>query len=508
MDSNLQITFFQPNKSYWHLGFIINIVKKNWIIIATLLLSLVFIFFRLYKIQDSLLFFNDMGRDFQVLLDWKESGKPPLLGPQTSAVSFNQSAIYFYFLYPLFLITNSAFSSIYTLIIFYLIAFLLGAYLYRSNKKTLLILFASFFLISIQPEMIRQNRFIWNPSFVPLFLLIALFSFKELITKFSNKKLIIFCLSAAFAAALNFSVIPSIFILLIFLIFKLKTKTKILKLINFFILSNFLTNLPTVAFEIRHKFALTNLLIHGQTLKQAATSFTHKYSELINYLFKLDNIYLNSAILFLIFLFLILNIKKSKNLLFFSLILLANFLLTLLLPFNIESHYIFGFLSVLIFTISLLPKKYLLILSLILSFIWLKPKIIKQHFAPARRTVKQMQNCYKNFCQDIKEPIYVSMESGILPYHNAPEHRFFMRQAGCNVLNIEETQDQANLMAVVADDATYEHNKTAYNELTLFGKSEQISKQTCQKNLKIYLLQKSTAYLKLSPKATLQPIKH
>lgn len=65
-----------------------------------------FIFLRVYRLPSTLFFFNDMGRDLLVLWESWEHKKPFLLGPQNSALPFNQPALYFYSLYPAFLLTG------------------------------------------------------------------------------------------------------------------------------------------------------------------------------------------------------------------------------------------------------------------------------------------------------------------------------------------------------------------------------------------------------------------
>jgi len=134
-----------------------------WVI---LIVSVVlFVFLRLYKIKSSFLFFNDPGRDLLALYRWQETSKPPLLGPRTSVLPFNQSALYFYLLYPLFLLTNhSLFSTIYTVIIFYLIFLLAGIFFLKKRSRLLEILVIVWFLIAIHPQFILQHRHVWNPS--------------------------------------------------------------------------------------------------------------------------------------------------------------------------------------------------------------------------------------------------------------------------------------------------------------------------------------------------------
>ncbi|MFA5026122.1 MAG: hypothetical protein WC503_06465, partial [Candidatus Shapirobacteria bacterium] len=128
-----------------------------------------------------------------VLSQWQNTGKPPLLGPQTSALAFNQSAIYFYILYPGYLISHgNPVSALYTLGFVYIFTLLLGLYLLRKDKNLTKVLLVSFSLISIHPQYINQFRFVWNPSFVTPFIISAIISFYLLTQKFSWPKMWIF----------------------------------------------------------------------------------------------------------------------------------------------------------------------------------------------------------------------------------------------------------------------------------------------------------------------------
>lgn len=468
------------------------------ITLASLLIAAFFLFIRLYNIQTSLLFFNDMGRDFLALLDWQETGKPPLLGPQTSAFSFNQSATYFYLLMPMYLLTGgSAFSSIYTVVVFYVLVLGgLGWYLYLHRRK----LFPGFlllcWLITLQPEIIRQNRFVWNPSFLVPFLVMAayvLLTQKKLINK---KAIILFSVSAASAVSFSYSAIPSVFAMLVVAFFMYRKEA--LKLFFGTFLAGILVNLPTLAFELRHNFVLTQLLIHGQTLQQTATSWIIKLDTLGKYLISSNQIISATTLILLVMAVYFSyryfqnnqKIEQKRSLSISFSIFMFSLILILILPMNIESHYIFGILTLLLLTVAYLKKPWALLVTIWLSVWWLQPMQLQKYFQPARRTVSDLQSCYQQYCSTHPESLYVSMQSGILPYHNAPEHRYFMRQAGCRVLNIEETQDQSDTMAVVVDDSLYEHGKTAYNELTLFGTSEVADELNCQDNLQVFTLKR------------------
>jgi len=74
--------------------------------------------------------------------------------------------------------------------------------------------------------------------------------------------------------------------------------------------------------------------------------------------------------------------------------------------------------------------------------------------------------------------------------HFAPDHLFFFNKFGCSVRDITQSSDVFSRMAVVADNSVYEHGVTAFNELTLFGKSTIEANFMCAGNIRVYILKK------------------
>ena len=461
--------------------------KKLIFLIAFIEISL-FLFLRFYNINNSLFFFNDMGRDLLVLDNWWQSGKPPLLGPQTSALPFNQSAIYFYLLYPVFLISNfSPLSALYTNAFIYISSFLLGLYLLKKHPKHQQSLLLVFFLVSIHPQYIIQSRFIWNPSLVTPFILISLYSLLILQKKFTKKILWLFSFSLATALSLTYSIAPFFITLCLLAFFKLKQK---IALIATLFISLFLVNLPTLAFEIRHNFLLSQSLFTKTSPGQDDITFAGKTTNLSLYL--LDIPFSKIVLLFIILICLYLVFKSKKTpLKTFSLIFLLTLFLNLIIPITIQAHYIFAYTSLLFIILSFLPAKLSLPIIFCFSLVYLQPKKIQSYFKPAPRTYQQMTDCYSQVCQKEKETLFVSVQSSYHPYHHGPEHRYLLQKAGCQIANIEKSPNATNKMALVIDGGEYEHQKTKFYELELFGNSEIKNIYECQPNFKVYILEKN-----------------
>jgi len=335
------------------------------------------------------------------------------------------------------------------------------------------------FFLSIQPQVVLQNRFIWNPSFVPYFLLPSLVALIQLRKEVSNLWLAIFCTGIAFAVGFSYSSIPLVFLLIVYL--AVTQRKYWMKIFGFCSAAAALVLLPLIAFEIRHNFALTRLFITGQTTPQDQINYSIKSTLLRTFLFpNLSSSIV--AILLTVFMAIIVGQlfifykqgKKEKTTLLLIFSVLFIFLLSsvYLLPVNIEKHYIFPLLTLGIFLLTLLQKKLAVILGVILCVHWLNPinTFNSATFQPAVRSVAEMEKCYREFCSGYTNPSYISMESGILAgYHNAPEHQFFLRKAGCHILDIESSQDQAKAMLVIQDKGHFDPGNTGYRELSLFG---------------------------------------
>ena len=438
-------------------------------------------------------FINDMGRDMLVIRDWLDSGKPPLLGPQTSALPINQTALYFYMMLPGYLLTNgSPLALFYTFCVMWVAVFIYGLWLLKGNTKMTVAWMIFFFLTIISPQYLTQSRFIvWNPSFVSPFLGIGLITFYLLNEKYSNKVLAIFAIFLALAVSFSYSSAPVLLSIYIFILFFWK-KHRINALL-FQVLAVLLVNLPTIAFEIKHKFILTSTLLSRGSMPQKASdiSFMAKFESLFGFGLGVSGIWLVVAVVILLAIIAKYSLSKNyKYLKNFGFVLLISTIITFVIPITIHTHYIFGFTTLLFLCIGLLPRNYSTVIILLMLIVYGRSAMSADYFQPSRRTYEQMISCFKKVCNEYADPIFVSAQANFHPYHSAPEHRFMMKQAGCSVKYIEEQPEAAKLMAVVLDGGTYEHGKTAFNELTSFGKSKEIKRYSCQQNFGVVILGK------------------
>jgi hypothetical protein len=253
-------------------------------------------------------------------------------------------------------------------------------------------------------------------------------------------------------------------------------------------ISLFVLNITTLL-QLSKRFMLQGYFWQSQQVYQTGMKLVAKINSLSLYILGINIPLLGYLFLFFIFsltAFYILGQKKNNIKLAAILFLLTTFL-TLLSSFNLQAHYIFAISSTFFVFITQLNKKVLLPMLVVLLFFYLQPLQIKGYFTKSPRTVKEMNSCYSKICQQVTEPVFVSVTSSLYPYHYGPEHRYLLVKNGCNVVHIEEDKAQAKKMLVVEDSGKFTKD-SMYYELELFGNFKIEKKFSCNTNLNAVLL--------------------
>ncbi len=466
-------------------------LNKLLIVIFSVLVVSIFLFTRLYNIKDGLFFLNDLGRDADVLYTWQKTGKPPLLGPQTSALPINQSPVYFYWLMIFYLLLRSnPIYSVVAYLVFYLIIFFFGIIVFRKNNQLIILWLGAYLLMALHPQYILQSRQVWNPSLTPPLVLLSIFFFYLSLNKKNFKQLFFSAFFLAAAISFSFSITPLFFVLTIFLFFSNREKT--VKFIFYFFLSLVFFFLPVIVFELRHNFLLITSLLFKPHPQQKGIDFLTKFNSLADYVLATSNFNLNrflllSSFCYSLYKFLTLKIKSKIN--FFYFLFIAMLILTFIIPFSVQAHYIFAISVSLFLTlfceIRLINLTALLIISLFYVFFIIRG----DNFQDSPRTYNQINQCFYQFCQNFKKPIYVSVISNFHPYHYGPEHRYLLKKNGCLVKNIEEDETTADMMMIVLDSADF-NESSRYYELDLFGPFQKVKKHYCQPNFGYVLIRR------------------
>lgn len=249
-----------------------------------LLLVGVFLWTRLYRLPETFDLFGDSARDLLELAEWRTTLKPPLLGPHTSAISFNQSAWYFYYLFPFYVVSGqSLYTSQIAIIVWYL-GWLYAGFRYGEKyglaQDKLILLWA---IIVFHPFVVAQTRTVWNPSMVLPLMLAALVVELWWLTHVPSKKQIFFwALCVMFAVGFSYSVIPAVGLMVIAGLLLLK-KYRLWLLTSLFA-AVVLVNIGTIGYEFKYHFLLTKNLPNQQVL-QTSSDVMQKLVLMTTYLF-------------------------------------------------------------------------------------------------------------------------------------------------------------------------------------------------------------------------------
>ena len=424
-----------------------------------------------------------------VLQNWHDTGKPPLLGPQTSALPINQSAIYFYLLYPGFLLSHaSPVAQNYLLVLFYLIFYIAAAIIFHKVKPSppSYLIFGTILLTIIQPQLITQNRSVWNPSFVPPLIFSSIFSFYYLLQKFSTKLLLIFSASISLAISFSYSAAPLLIVFLIYwLIFNRQNFFKyVLAIATCLIIINF----PTIIFESRHHILIPALFRPNSLETQSHLSSTQK-TESITYCLTGNQNYYFVSIFIALFVLIYSYIRHRKLPFYLAFLYLGTVIGLYLIPITVQCHYLFPLICTTILLLACLPPALYVLLVLFILSIFATPSQLKTYFQKAPRTYAEMSTCFQKYCSQFKQPTYVTVVSNYHPWHNGPESRYLLKQSGCSVLDIESGNSQSNYMTVVLDNGTFD-TKTNYYELGQFGNHQEINRLKCLPHLEVVTLTK------------------
>ncbi len=313
---------------------ITNIVAKNWILIVVILVG---IFLRFYRLEGFVTFLGDQGRDVIIAKRILTLEHLPAIGAPTSIGQVYLGPFYYYFITPWLLLFNyqpvglafgvAFFSSIYLLINYLIVKELF-------NKRISLI---STLFLSFSSVLIDFSRYSWNPNLLPLFTLLTVyFAIKSLETN----KWYFFALLGTF---ISFSIqlhylalflIPPIAVLFANdLIKKIKQSGNItMKQFSNYLLMIFsfiFFSSPLIVFDLRHNFLNSKNFINlfrssGSSFLTKVNSFFDSFYYLNLYSFNIDlnKIFVYLLMLFLFMILFTLIIKKShlKTLLFIFLL--------------------------------------------------------------------------------------------------------------------------------------------------------------------------------------------
>ena len=224
--------------------------KRYWFIILITLIGAVL---RLYRIEASLQFLGDQGRDALVMKRLLVDHDLPFIGPVTSVGGFYLGPLYYYLMAPFLWLANfnpvgpaiaTSLIGIITIPILYLIGRLM---LFESTARIASLLYA----LAAIPTL--QTRSAWNPNPMPLAALGIIFGFFQALKTKKPKWLLLSALSLGVALQLHYMIVflgPYILYQLVLIWQQPKLRKY---LIHWFAIV-LIMMLPLILFEFKNRF--------------------------------------------------------------------------------------------------------------------------------------------------------------------------------------------------------------------------------------------------------------
>jgi len=276
--------------------------KKIIFIIGLVLISCLYLFIRLYRLNELVGFRLDQGIHLLETKQMFDSKKISLVGPMVTSKSFMGrnffiGANYYYVLGIIGLISRWNPLTITIMFILLELVFYLFFIEFIKRKFNLFWAFLTFIFIAVSPYLVIHSRFFWNPHLlIPLSILVLLISEKYLLKK-NIKYLFLMAFFWGFAFACHYS---AIFWGLFFIFWLIKSKQfKKIKSYLIIIFGFLMGDLPWVIFELRHSFYNTKTLFYIFTHSSTGGEITSHY-------------FVFSLLIFIIW-FLLLGLSKLKN---------------------------------------------------------------------------------------------------------------------------------------------------------------------------------------------------
>lgn len=255
-------------------------MKNKVFYFLLLILSLCYLFLRLYNLENRLTFHLDQGLHLLETHEMVQSGKPRLIGPMISSKVYDGRGFfigpqYYYILAILGQITNWDPLIITQISIVIDLIFWLIFVVFLKKKYSLSLALFTFTFVTFSNYFIVHSRFFWNPNYlIPLSILVIISTYYFLKNK-TNK----FLYLSVFLWGLAFSFHYSALLWGVFLIPVLFSRRKTLHYYHYLLIPVFfiLGDLPYFVFEVRHNFYNIQTVVYVLTHLSAKKEFTPHY---------------------------------------------------------------------------------------------------------------------------------------------------------------------------------------------------------------------------------------
>jgi hypothetical protein len=453
-------------------------MKKNvsYLLIAILLFCA--LFFRFYRLKETTIFLSDQGVEGLEIYNSYIQKTFPLVGP-SSSYGFYQGPAFYYLIYIPFVLSN--FNPLF--VIYYLALFgVATTYLiYRFGTKLFneKIAFAIAFLYAVSPSMSTSDKTLWNPTTIPFFSLVLLFSYFQIVH--SKRSLLWWIIQGACLSILvqlhhtNYFLILLTFLFSVYLCIYNRAKIyQYMKGIIISIIAFLLVMSPFIYYEINNNFIdMSNFIlifffpsyahsmgISNQYFVRVASSISKLYSLFIPF----------SSLLSAVGIFaLILTILKQRKYLYWPLlfafwIIMGSFTIGLIST-DYPNHYLyfmiipgiisFGYLLTL-FEKSFL-KQIVTVLWIVLLLWQMKNSDV---FSKGTNDIPRIENIVSEIYAVAKDKPFIF---GLLStrYFSDTHYRFFFKVHHLTALDISSN---ANLLFLVCDNIPCPNKNTLINK--------------------------------------------
>ena len=481
-------------------------------LIFLFLLTALAAFLRFYRINELHVFTYDQARDALFIKRVIVDHKFLLIGTQSSIPGLYTGPAYYYLMAPFLWIFKlnpvgidvaTALFGVLTVIFLY--------YLIKIFGKDRYVAWLIALVYAVQPQIVTQSRFGWNPNTMPFFILFFLWGLSLALRGKTSAWLIVFA-NLAILLQLHYSAICLLPVLLIALIY-FRKKIKIDRwFLSGLVIFLFLMS-PLIFFDLRHQFintkAVWGYLLRGAPGKILPPPFFLGLFQKIKFLisemvFGVNNKLYSIGILLLVFFLNGLSYLKSRELragLFLTMsclifgILIASLYRGSFFDFYLTFLYPISFLLIGILASFLSKKGYLWKFSFTFLFLIIFIFNLKRTdiFAESKRTINDLKLTSGVIAEDIKNGQAFNLV-GVLGkggfYYNAVDYRYFLetyyekKTSGWDVLDYQNTEN----LYLISEVGKLNPLKTDIWEVNLFAPKKILKTWELPKNIVIYKL--------------------
>lgn len=242
-------------------------LRKHWVLIAILALALVL---RMYRIGETMTFLEDEGRDLLIVKRMLDTGRPVLLGPQTSMGNMYLGPLYYYFITPALALAGMnpigpasllALSGVLTT---YLLFWLGKKWFSPTSGYLAAGLFATL------PFSVSVTRASWNPNLVPLVATLMLISYHQLVfTQSRLRNWLIYGGLIGIMVQLHYMTLIFCGVMSLSVAWSYRTRPLILvKGMLFSLIGGLITLSPFILFEARNNWVNTHAITRFMEAKE------------------------------------------------------------------------------------------------------------------------------------------------------------------------------------------------------------------------------------------------